>query len=701
MNAPIDHAGPTADTVRLQLARWVEAGWLRELDRAFAGFLQQETGDASPLLLLGAALVSHQLGRGHTCLALDAVLANSQQVLALPPPGAWRQAVDENPPPLSPADLLQGVDLPRWLQALRHPQLVDTGAGTSPMVLVGPRLYLRRFWDFEQTVRHAVDARVRPGAIAPPDTEALAQTLRVLFPSRADAPLDWQKLACALAARSAFSIITGGPGTGKTTTVVKLLAVLQTLALGADTGEADARPLRIRMAAPTGKAAARLNESISKAVQQLDLTDLPGGERVRASIPIEVVTLHRLMGSRPGTRHFRHNAYQPLPLDVLVVDEASMVDLEMMAAVFTALPVGARLVLLGDKDQLASVEAGAVLGELCRRADKGHYLAETRDWLAQIAGERLDDSLVDANGHPLDQAVAKLRHSYRFSQDSGIGQLASAVNGGDKTTVRNVLSHGYADLARLDLAATPVAFDTLVLDGAATAFANDGCGRELHGQQLEPPTGYRHYLTLLRSSRPVHDAAQDALDGWARAVLEAFNRFQLLCAVREGPQGVVQMNRHVARLLQAQGLVTTIDGWYLGRPVMVTRNDHALGLMNGDVGITLALPHPDGLAAATPWMLRVAFPAEDGAGIRWVLPSRLQSVETAFAMTVHKSQGSEFVHGALLLPERTSPVLTRELIYTGITRARHWFTLATSDQGGQVLPDAVSRRVERATGLME
>ena len=497
---------------------------------------------------------------------------------------------------------------------------------------------------------------------------------------------DWQQVACALAVRHGFSIITGGPGTGKTTTVVKLLAVLQHVTL-----QATGKRLRIRMAAPTGKAAARLNASIASAVRDLALDGLPHPETLRASIPTEVGTLHRLLGSRPDTRHFRHDAHHPLPLDVLVIDEASMVDLEMMAAVFAALPRQARLVLLGDKDQLASVEAGAVLGELCRRADAGHYTPATRDWLQDVVGDRLDDTWADPQGSPLDQAVVKLRHSYRFSAASGIGRLAAAVNAGDVVALRGVQAGTFPDLAQVHLGTDDRALRRLLLDGSGADTAPG------------PKVGYRHYLSRLHALQPRATAAQAEFDAWATAVLDAFSQFQLLCAVRRGPQGVEGINRQAAEFLLDEGLIAAAKGWYLGRPVMVTRNDHGLGLMNGDVGIALALPPGSGEAGAdAPWKLRVAFPAGDGSGaIRWVLPSRLQFIDTVFAMTVHKSQGSEFVHAALVLPAHGSPVLTRELVYTGITRARQWFTMATSGHGNAVLEDAIQRRVVRSSGLLE
>lgn len=665
----------TAATLEL-IRRWAARGWLRSLDAAFAGFLVDEVADAPPLLILAAALASHQLGRGHACLDLADTLTDPGFALSLPPEGD--SSAGDDPPPL-PAEVLIGLTLADWQAALVQPALVGDGPGGTPLVVVGRRVYLRRYWQYERAVRAAIDARLAAPLALP--VAPLRGALAALFSPTdgADGP-DWQKLACALAARSAFAIVTGGPGTGKTTTVVRLLAVLQTLALAGEAG----RPLRIRLAAPTGKAAARLNESIAGAVARLPLDGLPDGAAVRAEIPTQVSTLHRLLGSRPDTRRFRHHAGNPLPVDVLVVDEASMIDLEMMAAVLDALPPRARLVLLGDKDQLASVEAGAVLGELCRRAAQGHYHAATAAWLAEVTGDVLPAALLDAAGTPLDQAVTMLRVSHRFRHDSGIGRLAAAVNAGDVAASLAAFEAGFADLARVAVGADERALRRLVVDGQRGASASHG------------PRGYRHYLETLRAVQPPAAADQAAIDDWARAVLAAHGEFQLLCGLRRGPWGVEGLNGRIAAWLREAGLIDATEGWYAGRPVLVTRNDYALGLMNGDIGITLALPSVDGAPR-----LRVAFPAGDGRhGIKWVQPSRLQAVETVFALTVHKSQGSEFAHGALVLPDTLSPILTRELIYTGITRARQWFTLADAP-GSTVLARAIERRVLRVSGLMD
>jgi exodeoxyribonuclease V alpha subunit len=469
----------------------------------------------------------------------------------------------------------------------------------------------------------------------------------------------------------------------KTTTVVKLLALLQSQALASKDKEGDEpRALRIRLAAPTGKAAARLNESIAGAVARLPLDAFAHGDAIRAAIPTIVTTLHRLLGTVPNSRRFRHHAGNPLSLDVLVIDEASMIDLEMMHAVLAALPPGARIVLLGDKDQLASVEAGAVLGELCRRASGAHYTPATQARFEAESGERIDAKFVDASGSALDQSIAMLRESYRFSSESGIGQLAEAVNSGDKNKIDAVWMRALGDIA---FVACPERGDAvlkaLVVEGKS---AIDSPGRY----------GYRHYLEVLRDARPSHRAEPAAFDAWAHDVLHAHGQFQVLCALRRGPWGVEGMNRRIARMLQEENLIHANAEWYAGRPVLVTHNDYELGLMNGDIGITLALPVADGK-----WSLRVAFAAGDGTTrIRWVLPSRLQAVETVFALTVHKSQGSEFTHAALVLPDRISSVLTRELVYTGITRARSFLTIASAG-GKAIVERAAQARVVRASGL--
>ncbi len=721
------------ETVLALLDSWQQAGWIRPLDVRFARLIQdlsQEQGEApQPLVLLLAALTSHQVGRGHVCVDLATLLADADNTLSLPPEepdGVFSTQNRVNPTGSSveqdntdgslngPGELLARVSIQECMSALDNALAVSDGSHTTPLVLGGTRLYLRRFWRYEQQIATGILQRLaQPSTLADPSSLAvktLSKTLDVLFKPKgsADSDVDYQKLACALAARNRFAVITGGPGTGKTTTVVNLLAALQSVA--GESGERDGRKYRIRLAAPTGKAAARLNESIGGAVSRLPLAQLPGQVSL-ADIPTKVTTLHRLLGSRPDTRKFRHNRDNPLLVDILVIDEASMVDLDMMASVFDALPANAQLILLGDKDQLASVDAGAVLGELCQRAPEGHYLPETVQWLKAITGTDIPENLQNPEGQPLDQAVAMLRKSYRFAEGSGIRQLAEAVNTNTLSDcmLQQARSAGFEDVVWLNGGTRkPSLEDTQALicrhavSGSPEAFQNSGEGRvDNKGKPLPPPVGYRHYLSLMQNHGLNANSTQAQWDKLARAVLEAFSDFQVLCALRRGPWGVEGLNELIAHHLLKQKLIPRAEGWYAGRPVLITGNDYNLGLMNGDVGITFNLSpgadaHASGVQSKP--LLRVAFPSSDGSGdIRWISPSRLQQLETVYAMTVHKSQGSEFNHTCLVLPDRMSPVLTRELVYTGITRAKNWFSLITGD--ASVFSESVEQRVVRASGL--
>ncbi|MBB3229083.1 exodeoxyribonuclease V alpha subunit [Luteibacter sp. Sphag1AF] len=604
---------------------------LRSVDRAFARFLLTLDASADMRVLMVAALTSRQLGDGHICVDMHDLAREEGELLS-----GWGNWLSSSP-------------------------LVGEGVeGASPLVRDGSYVYLRRYWRYEGHVAEVIRGRL--GQFEAVD--GLSGWLERFFPN-AQGTQDWQKIACAVATRSAFSVITGGPGTGKTTTVLRLLGLLQAMRLAQ-----GAPRLRIRLAAPTGKAAARLNQSISGQIQRLDV-----GDDIKAAIPAEVTTLHRLLGSRPDTRHFQFNRDHPLHLDVLVVDEASMIDLEMMAALLDALPDSARLILIGDKDQLSSVEAGAVLGDLCSRADAGHYAPSTAEWINAVGAGDIT-SWVDAEGaRALDQHVVMLRQSHRFGADSGIGALATAINAGDVQRVQQVLDESRDDL-RTSVAGSASVTASLAIDGEGSV------------------PGYRAYLERMRAYPLPAEPSPDEVDAWASDVLNAFGQFQLLCAVRHGEQGLASLNEAVAIGLRERGLISADGGWYAGRPVLVTRNDYSLGLMNGDVGMTLAVP--DGQGGRT---LRVVFrvAAEGGERLRYVVPSRLSDVETVFAMTVHKSQGSEFDHVALVLPAEPGPILTRELLYTGVTRARRHFTLLSTREALSV---AVVRKTRRSSGLL-
>ncbi|MBF0190134.1 MAG: exodeoxyribonuclease V subunit alpha [Magnetococcales bacterium] len=686
------------------LARWQDYSWLRPMDVAFAGFLQEMAPACDPWLLLAAALVSHQAGRGHVQLDLGAVLAHPELALALPPEGV---RVPELRDLDRPDRVLAGLDLKRWQDALTHPVVVQWDSGgeevsNTPLVFYRNCLYLRRHWQCEQEVRAGLAWRLATPVTPMPQARAIRRILDGLLPistglgNRAD----WQRMACALMARSRFGVITGGPGTGKTTTVVRLLALLQLLALGGqleeekESGGKPPRPLRIRLAAPTGKAAARLSDSITGEIDRLARTGQGWGKETDLAIPRQVTTLHRLLGAQPESRHFRHNATHPLWIDVLVIDEASMVGLELMADVLAALPASARLFLLGDRDQLASVEAGSLLGELCQRAVAGHYTPQTALWLQESTGHPLEDERIDPDGTPLDQAVVMLRRNFRFSESSGIGRLAQAVNTGDPDAVAAIWNQGYEDLAWFAMAEQEALFAALVVDGVEVV-NSVVVASSRGGEYAARRGGYRGYLACVRERRPALEAGPEAFDRWATEVACVHGGFQVLCVLRQGPWGVEGLNGRIACHLREAGWIPGGREWYPGRPVMITRNNHELGLMNGDIGITLERP------VEGQWALRVAFPGKSGTDetVRWFPPSRLSHVETVFALTVHKSQGSEFSRVALVLPDHPTPILTRELLYTGITRARDGFVLACAGDRS-LLQQAVTRRVTRAGGVV-
>lgn len=660
-----DGPAPALDAAQVLqwLQCWTAQGLLRHIDSALAAQLLRLDAQARPALLVAAALLAQMEGRGHTCLPVADLCT---------PPGAllgWPVAAVEGVQGLQALWAHLPNTVPDWVAALRSACLrrADAPDQGQPLVLGGtslaPLLYLRRYAAHEQRVGQGLWQRA--GELLAVPEAAARRWLDRFFPSpdQHACATDWQKMACAVALRARLSVITGGPGTGKTYTAARLLALLLAL------HEGD-KPLRVALAAPTGKAAARLKQSIDKALQELAV---PQEAQLDLKALVDRMgparTLHSLLGARPDTRALRHHAANPLDLDVLIVDEASMVHLEMMDALLQALPSHTRLVLLGDKDQLASVEAGAVLGELCRDAARGAYAPDTAAYLQRVAGAVLpQNTTVPADQAPaLAQQTVMLRESRRFG--GPIGRLALAVNAGD------------AAAARAECAAQAPLGDAAVLRSVQPASPEAVCDLAC-GLGQDRAASYADYLALLRSGSMADEAAHA---NWVRAVLRAFERFRLLCAVRQGPWGTEGLNLAVQQALAARGLRAQGE-WYAGRPVMVTRNDSQLGVFNGDVG--MALPSVQG--GLRVWFL-------DGTALRSVGVMRLAHAETAFAMTVHKSQGSEFEHTALVLPPGGGELLTRELAYTGITRSRECFTLVEAEAG--LLDAAVVRPSVRASGL--
>jgi exodeoxyribonuclease V alpha subunit len=490
------------------------------------------------------------------------------------------------------------------------PSLAPTALGRpwpSPLVLWHGRLYLQRYFRYELRLAE----QLKGLAAIHLEPTSLQAELTACFGPEQD---NLQRQAAEMALQRPLALISGGPGTGKTSTVARILGLLL-LTLGPE--------LQIALAAPTGKAAMRLRESISAS-----LATLPFSPSIKEKIPTSASTLHRLLGVRHHSPHFRHHHANPLPWDVVVVDEASMIDLAMMSKLVDALKPGARLILLGDKDQLASVESGAVLAD-CVQA--------------------LPDNTVT------------LQKSYRFNPE--ISAFARAVNTNESAA----------------------AWSMLVSDPPDTA-TNKSV------QLLQEPLSdfivarYIRYMekvaALLSNSSRQEDDIRQLFDG--------LNRFRVLCATKHGAKGVEILNRQVEQRLTAGNSPYQPDNWYPGRPVMILTNDYGLNLFNGDIGICL----PD---ISTPGAFQVWFEREDGS-LKGYQPYRLPTCETVFAMTIHKSQGSEFGEVLVVLPASDSPLLTRELIYTAVTRARNRVLIA-SDQ--TIFTAAIQRTISRSSGLQE
>lgn len=584
----------------------------------FARFMMQLADTRAPELEWAAALLCRAAEQGHVCLDLQEAL----ETLSLcPPPG------------ISPPHSIEA-----WSDHLYATSVVGRPGEHRPLVLDQQgRLYLYRFWrqehDLAQELRRRASLRR-----APADEIRLRAGIERLFGRGDGRSTDWQRVAAVTALLSPLCVISGGPGTGKTTTVIKILALLLE--------QAAPHPLSIALAAPTGKAAARLAEAIRQARSSLEVD-----AAIRERIPDETQTLHRLLGR---ARHggYRHHRDHPLAWDVVIVDEASMVDLPLMAALLEALAPHSHLILLGDRDQLASVEAGAVLGDLCTAGNEEGVSVALASRVSAVSGDLL--SVADGGSSDLRDCVTVLRRSYRFDESSGIGQLARTINQGRADEALAILQNEeYTDVcwqslpsaATLETALEPVLVET--------------------------------FAPYLQENSVAH-------------ALQAFERIRLLAALRRGPFGVEQLNHLIEKVLARHGWLQPSTNYYRGRPVLITGNDYRLGLFNGDVG--LIWPDEENAGA-----LRAYFP-QSGGTLRKILPSRLPPHETVFTMTVHKSQGSEFDRIVLLLPDRDTALLTRELLYTAVTRARKNVVIWGDEA---LFTGAVHRRIQRRSGLRD
>jgi len=522
-------------------------------------------------------------------------------------------------------------------EALRGSPVVGAPGEWKPLILdPAGRLYLQRYWQYETDLADSLHRRLTQSATF--DRALLAKGLKT-FLSEDDAD---QRRAAETAVERRFCVITGGPGTGKTHTIAIILALLQAQA------DSAGQPFRVALAAPTGKAAARMKDAIAEAFVRL-----PALAALAEKLPTEATTIHRLLGSRSDSPFFRHDAKRPLSADVVVIDEASMVDLALMAKLVAAVPESARLILLGDKDQLASVEAGNVLGDICDPAG--------------------------AN-----DAIVELTTNRRFGNESALYRLSRCVNAGDADGALALIAGAERALSPRPVRrgkSPPGPEEQAVFDFAGGTSAVSIRGRPLPSRAEFESALREHVVEGFRAVLTAADAA---------STVAHLHDFRILCALRVGPYGVVRLNELAENALADAGLIDPASTQYRGRPILILENDHQLKLFNGDTGVLLPDEEADG-------ELRAYFPGEDGA-LRRLLPARLPAHETVYAMTVHKSQGSEFGRVLFILPDRETPVLTRELVYTGLTRARDAVELWHDEA---VLRNAIARRVERSSGLRD
>ena len=496
--------------------------FLSELDYRFARFIGRIAGTNDAKLLLAASLVSHYRGEGHICIDLadlegQAVAFEESEPLHCPPLNAWLKALVSGPALGSPGDY-------------------------RPLVLDGTRLYLYRYWDYEKRLAH-----ILKGLAGNPrmtlDESQLQDSFARIFPpdglnGNGTTSVDWRKVAAFAALRSRLCVISGGPGTGKTFTVAKIMALL--------IEQNQHETLRISLTAPTGKAAARLQEAIKEAKATLHCS-----ESVKAAIPDEASTIHRLLGSTAYSPYFRFCDNNRLPADVVVIDEASMVDMALFSKLAQALKTSARLILLGDKDQLASVEAGSVLGDICDRGNMHRFSASFTDSCIGATGEEItEDGSVPAL-NDMSDCIVELKKSYRFRRNGGIQAVSQCVNSGEGRQALDLIKN--------------------VKDG------------DIQWRELPRPDELQHHLEAWMTERYARYLKADN----HQEAFEMFNQCRILCALREGPCGVYNVNLLVEKILKRKGLIDKGGSWYVGRPVMIARNDYNLRLFNGDIGITM------------------------------------------------------------------------------------------------------------------
>ncbi|MEO6914262.1 MAG: exodeoxyribonuclease V subunit alpha [Chitinophagaceae bacterium] len=571
---------------------------LTDVHQQFAGFFRSEA------LRPYAYLVSRKLAEGHICLDLgEAEEELADETILLNP-----SALKKNP----------------WVTTDQHIK--------KAFVLHANRLYLQRYFSYETDILERIKSFIttNPG-FNPEILKVQSKLIGSLFPNAGKD--DWQKIAAISAVLNNLTIITGGPGTGKTTTVAKILAILY--AINPD--------LKVALVAPTGKAAVRMAESLRSATGKAS----GGGTDKLGSL--KPLTIHRLLGYKPDSPYFRHDKENPLAYDLVIADESSMIDAALFAKLMNAIGTHTRLILLGDKNQLASVEAGSLFGDLCNSVPEKRVPLKIQEIIqpAEVAQSHLSSTTIEAGEHSLANHIIELKQSYRFSADKGIGKFSRAIINNESAIIETFISANDHQELQIDTTYDEHLFEAFI-------------------------KGYTEYIN----------------EPDIKSAIKKFNTLRVLCAIRSSDQGVHAVNKKVEKYLAQQKLIRTTTEFYEHRPIIITKNYYELDLFNGDVGII----RKDAAGNLKAWF-------EDGSdGVKSIPPGFLAESETVFAMTIHKSQGSEYDQVLVMLPAREIPLLTAELLYTGVTRAKSKVLIQSAED---VLRSTAAKRVKRASGITE
>lgn len=585
---------------------------LNDVHQQFASFFKSET------LQPYAWLVSKKLSEGHICVSLDDAMEAEEEL------------------PLAYKSVLSGIDI------LRKEALVSTiESEKQPFVLHNNRLYLQRYFHYESMILKRIEQFIESERVTADERQVNLELqkpfIKHLFSGNSTGHTDWQMVAAVSCILNNFSVITGGPGTGKTTTVAKILAVLFSMN----------KDLKVALAAPTGKAAMRMAESLKSASFDVSEDITACFESLKPS------TIHRLLKYIPDSPYFKHNQENPLEYDVVIVDESSMIDVALFAKLLDAIGPDTRLILLGDKDQLASVEAGSLFGDLCESQGALNLFSKERTEFINSFTDEAQRHLKAGKinqpcDHPLFEHIIELQYSHRFKSDEGIGKFSRAIIGNDVTAIKGFFVGDTDEQVLIDSLYSQEKFEHFI-------------------------QGYVDYIN----------------EPDIKSALKKFQNLRILCAIREGEQGLYAINRKVEKYLADNRHISLKGDFYEHRPIMMNSNNYSLGLFNGDIGIV----RPDKNGVLKAW-----FETPEGE-LKSILPGLIGQAETVYAMTIHKSQGSEFNKVLIVLPDADNiSILTRELLYTGITRAKQKVLVQGKESG---ILQAAAGQVKRASGLSE